>query len=155
MTGYRLDYIWLDGYEPTANIRTKSQIVELASFDGNPDELPVWGFDGSSTRQAEGHDSDCVLQPVRVYKNPLRENSFYVLCEVFARDGERHETNYRALIDDAEGEEFWFGFEQEYVLMTSNGRPLGFPEGGYPEPQGPYYCAVGSHNVKTLKDDVK
>jgi glutamine synthetase len=148
MTGYRLEYIWLDGYEPTANSRTKSQIVELASFDGNPDDLPIWGFDGSSTHQAEGHDSDCVLQPVRVYKNPLRENCFYVLCEVFTRDGERHETNYRALIDDVEGEEFWFGFEQEYVLMTSNGRPLGFPEGGYPEPQGPYYCAVGSHNVK-------
>ena len=86
--------------------------------------------------------------PSGLYKNPLRENSFYVLCEVFTRDGERHETNYRALIDDAEGEEFWFGFEHEYVLMTSNGRPLGFPEGGYPEPQGPYYCAVGSHNVK-------
>jgi glutamine synthetase len=44
--------------------------------------------------------------------------------------------------------EFWFGFEQEYVLMTSNGRPVGFPDGGYPEPQGPYYCAVGAHKVE-------
>ena len=52
MPKYRLDYVWLDGYQPTANIRTKAQIVELDSFDGNLDDVPVWGFDGSSTRQA-------------------------------------------------------------------------------------------------------
>ena len=148
MPKYRLDYVWLDGYQPTANIRTKAQIVELDSFDGDLDDVPVWGFDGSSTRQAEGHDSDCILQPARVYENPLREDSYLVLCEVLNRDGTRNEFNYRALIDDDEGAEFWFGFEQEYVLMSSNGRPLGFPEGGYPEPQGPYYCAVGAHNVE-------
>ena len=148
MSKYRLDYIWLDGYRPTANIRTKSQMIDADSFDGSLGDVPVWGFDGSSTRQAEGHDSDCILQPVRVYESPLRDKSYFVLCEVLNRDGSHHESNYRALIDDAEGAEFWFGFEQEYVLMSSNGRPLGFPEGGYPEPQGPYYCAVGSHNVE-------
>ena len=147
MTMIRLDYVWLDGNQPTANIRTKAQMLELSSFDGSVDDVPAWGFDGSSTNQAEGHDSDCILQPGRVYENPLYENGYLVLCEVLNRDGSRHETNYRALIDDEAGAEFWFGFEQEYVLMSSNGRPLGFPDGGYPEPQGPYYCAVGSHNV--------
>ena len=148
MTKYRMDYIWLDGFQPTANIRTKAQIVERDSFDGDLDDVPVWGFDGSSTHQAEGRDSDCILQPARVYENPLREDSYFVLCEVLNRDGSRNEFNYRALVDDDAGAEFWFGFEQEYVLMSSNGRPLGFPDGGYPEPQGPYYCAVGAHNVE-------
>ena len=148
MAKFRLDYIWLDGYQPTANIRTKAQLVEVDAAEISLDDVPVWGFDGSSTHQAEGHDSDCILQPVRIYNNPVRENGCFVLCEVFSRDGEVHESNYRALIDDAESEEFWFGFEQEYVLMTSSGRPVGFPDGGYPEPQGPYYCAVGSHNVE-------
>jgi glutamine synthetase len=148
MAHFRLDYVWLDGYKPTANIRTKAQIIEIDTVDISLADVPDWGFDGSSTQQAEGHDSDCILKPVRMYKNPMRENAHFVLCEVFTRGGVRHETNYRGLIDKAEAEEFWFGFEQEYVLMTSNGRPLGFPDGGYPEPQGPYYCAVGSHNVE-------
>jgi glutamine synthetase len=148
MTHFRLDYVWLDGYKPTANIRTKAQIIETDTVDISLDDVPDWGFDGSSTQQAEGHDSDCILKPVRMYKNPMRENAHFVLCEVFTRGSVRHETNYRGLIDKADAEEFWFGFEQEYVLMTSNGRPLGFPDGGYPEPQGPYYCAVGSHNVE-------
>ncbi|MCH6566697.1 MAG: glutamine synthetase beta-grasp domain-containing protein, partial [Proteobacteria bacterium] len=129
MANFRLDYVWLDGYQPTANIRTKAQMVEVDTDEISLADVPVWGFDGSSTKQAEGHDSDCILQPVRIYKNPLRENASFVLCEVFTRDGEVHESNYRALIDDAEAEEFWFGFEQEYVLMTSAGRPVGFPDG--------------------------
>jgi len=70
------------------------------------------------------------------------------LCEVFHRDGRPHETNTRNLIDRDSEAEFWFGFEQEYILMTSNGRPVGFPDGGFPEPQGPYYCAVGAHRVE-------
>jgi glutamine synthetase len=146
MTLVRLDYIWLDGYQPTANIRTKSQVIDADLFDGDIESVPEWGFDGSSTRQAEGHDSDCVLQPVRLYENPMREDSHIVLCEVFNADGSVPASNTRASLDD-DTEEFWFGFEQEYVLMTTDDRPLGFPIGGYPEPQGPYYCAVGSHNV--------
>ena len=87
MAKFRLDYIWLDGYKPTANIRTKAQIIEVDAAEVSLDDVPVWGFDGSSTQQAEGHDSDCILQPVRVYNNPLRENGCFVLCEVFTRDG--------------------------------------------------------------------
>jgi len=61
-------------------------------------------------------------------------------------DGKPHETNHRAKFED--DSEIWFGFEQEYTLVTpSTGRPLGFPESGFPAPQGPYYCAVGYENV--------
>ena len=142
----RLDYIWFDGDEPVQNIRTKAQIVESDGFSGDVADVPVWGFDGSSTKQAEGHDSDCALQPVRLYEHPLHDDAYIVLCEVMHEDGTPHPTNTRArLTDDAD--EFWFGFEQEYVLMTTDDRPIGFPKGGYPEPQGPYYCAVGAHNI--------
>lgn len=142
----RLDYVWLDGYEPTANIRTKAQVVPTDSPDVQLADVPVWGFDGSSTRQAEGHDSDCVLQPVRLYEHPLHDHAYIVLCEVMNEDGTSHPSNTRARLPD-DTEEFWFGFEQEYVLMTTDSRPIGFPAGGYPEPQGPYYCAVGTHNI--------
>jgi glutamine synthetase len=143
----RLDYLWMDGYEPIPNFRTKAQVFEVESFSGDISQVPLWGFDGSSTQQAVGTDSDCILKPARLYKNPKIEDAWYVLCEVMNRDGSPHKTNNRHLIDDEAGEEFWFGFEQEYVLMSSLGRPIGFPQGGYPEPQGPYYCAVGSQNV--------
>jgi glutamine synthetase len=148
MTKARLDYIWLDGYQPSCNIRTKAQMIDGKGFTGSIDEVPIWGFDGSSTQQAEGTDSDCILQPVRIYTNPLHENAWLVLCEVFNRDGSMLPSNHRAVIDKDADEEFWFGFEQEYVLMHSNGRPLGFPDGGYPEPQGPYYCSVGTQNAQ-------
>ena len=148
MTKTRLDYIWLDGYQPSCNIRTKAQLIDAEGFSGAVEEIPQWGFDGSSTQQAEGTDSDCILQPVRAYNNPHQDNAWLVLCEVFNRDGSVHPTNTRAAIDSETDAEFWFGFEQEYVLMHSNGRPLGFPEGGYPEPQGPYYCSVGTQNAQ-------
>ena len=142
----RLDYVWLDGNRPTANIRTKAQVVPSADFAADLEDVPLWGFDGSSTQQAEGHDSDCVLQPVRIYDHPLHDHAYIVLCEVMHEDGTPHPSNTRASVPD-DADEFWFGFEQEYVLMTTDDRPIGFPKGGFPEPQGPYYCAVGSNNI--------
>ena len=145
----KLEYIWLDGYQPEPNLRSKVKVINL--FDENPLDLnrcPEWSFDGSSTKQAEGSFSDCILKPVRLYKNPLNTGtieSFLVLCEVMNPDGTPHKTNTRATIGD-EQEDLWFGFEQEYTIM-SNGRPLGFPTNGYPEPQGKYYCGVGNGQV--------
>ncbi len=147
MKTLKLEYIWTDGYKPLPHIRSKIMVREMEAFDGDVGSLPEWGFDGSSTKQAEGHLSDCILKPVRVYPDPVRKNTFLVLCEVYNADHTPHATNRRALIDNPEQEDFWFGFEQEYVLMTDNGRPIGFPSGGFPEPQGPYYCALGYHNV--------
>ena len=72
MTKYKLEYIWLDGYSPTPNLRGKTQIKEFESFP-TLEQLPLWGFDGSSTLQAEGHSSDCVLKPVAVYPDGARD----------------------------------------------------------------------------------
>jgi glutamine synthetase len=143
MTKYKLEYIWLDGYKPVPNLRGKTQ---LKDYDSLPtlEELPLWGFDGSSTQQAEGHSSDCVLKPVAVYPDGARTNGLLVLCEVMMPDGSPHPSNMRATILDDPGA--WFGFEQEYFFYK-DGRPLGFPETGYPAPQGPYYTGVGYKNV--------
>jgi len=147
MTAYKFEYLWLDGYKPVANLRAKTKIIVLENYNGELEPIPEWNFDGSSTRQATGKNSEVVLKPVRIYPDPDRENGYIVVSECLNPDGTPHVDNTRRFIDEAAIKEFWFGFEQEYILMTDSGRPLGFPSGGYPEPQGPYYCAVGYQNV--------
>ena len=142
MAKYKLEYIWLDGCKPESSLRSKTKIVDEAP-DG-PEDCPVWNFDGSSTEQAEGGASDCLLKPVRVVIDPARENGFLVLCEVLTPDSERHPSNHRGSFEDVE--DLWLGFEQEYTLMQDASKPLGFPADGYPGPQGPYYCSVGEEN---------
>ena len=142
MTKFKLEYIWLDGYQPEPSLRSKTKIVDEAP-DG-PEDCPQWSFDGSSTEQAEGHSSDCLLEPVRVIPDPARENAFLVMCEVLTADGEVHPSNIRGTFDDED--DLWLGFEQEYTLMQDMSKPLGFPADGYPGPQGPYYCSVGHEN---------
>jgi glutamine synthetase len=141
MAKYKLEYIWLDGYKPVPNLRGKTQVKDYASFP-TLDQLPLWGFDGSSTQQAEGRSSDCVLKPVAIFPDTTRKNGAIVMCEVMMPDGTTpHPSNGRATILDDPGA--WFGFEQEYFLYQ-DGRPLGFPVDGFPKiGQGPYYCGVG------------
>jgi glutamine synthetase len=142
---YKAEYIWIDGTEPTAKLRSKTKVLA----DGA--DLPIWGFDGSSTNQAPGKASDCVLQPVKVVDDPLRGgDDKLVLCEVLLTDMSPHPTNTRAAcVATAErfkDQEPWFGIEQEYTFFK-DGRPYGFPMGGFPAPQGGYYCGVGSDEV--------
>lgn len=153
MAKCKLEYIWLDGYKPTQSLRSKTKIVD--DFSGKLEDAPDWSFDGSSTEQADGSSSDCLLKPVFVCPDPEIRNGFLVMTEVLNADGTPHESNGRATIDD-EDDDFWFGFEQEYFLMDpETGKPLGFPAGGFPGPQGPYYCGVGGQNVfgREFKDE--
>ena len=119
------------------------------NFEG---KLPIWNFDGSSTKQAEGNFSECILMPARAYK--WTDNHYLVLCEVMNPDGTAHESNFRSklrsLEETATTGQYWWGFEQEY-FMKSGGKPLGFPPGGDPKPQGPYYCSVGYSQNKGRK----
>jgi len=108
-------------------------------------ECPMWSFDGSSTLQADGGDSDCLLKPVAIYPDPDRINGYLVMCEVLNADGTPHESNGRATIDD-DDDDFWFGFEQEYFLWDPETKlPLGFPRDQ--TPQGQFYCSVGGANA--------
>src|ERR1700741_1667291 len=141
----KLEYVWLDGYKPTQSLRSKTKIEK--EFSGKLADLPMWSFDGSSTEQAPGGSSDCLLKPVFVVPDPQRKNGYLVMCEVLNADETPHPSNGRALIEDDDND-FWFGFEQEYFLWdTKTNKPLGFPAGGFPGPQGPYYCGVGAANA--------
>ncbi len=144
MAKYKLEYIWLDGYQPVPNLRGKTRLADEAPK--SVQDCPIWGFDGSSTQQAEGHSSDCMLKPVGLYPDADRgDNAFIVMCEVMMPDCiTPHASNMRATI--ADDPETWFGFEQEYFLFH-NKRPLGWPKDGFPSPQGEYYTGVGYANV--------
>jgi glutamine synthetase len=142
---YKAEYIWIDGTEPTAKLRSKTKIIT------GKGELPIWGFDGSSTNQAPGAASDCVLQPVFSCPDPIRGgDDILVLCEVLLTDMTPHPTNTRALLtpiaEQFAAQEPIFGIEQEYTFFDGS-RPLGFPDGGFPAPQGGYYCGVGSDEI--------
>ena len=149
MTKVKAEYIWIDGHKPTAKLRSKTKVFEgpIKSLE----DIPMWGFDGSSTMQAEGSDSDCMLKPVYYLPDPIRGgDDILVMNEVRKPDGSIHESNTRArLVEIAEkhkDEDAWFGIEQEYTFFKGRS-PLGWPNGGYPAPQGPFYCGVGADEV--------
>ncbi|HIA00138.1 MAG TPA: glutamine synthetase [Candidatus Marinimicrobia bacterium] len=149
MTKVKAEYIWIDGHKPTAKLRSKTKVFEgpVKSLD----DIPMWGFDGSSTMQADGSDSDCMLKPVYYLPDPIRGgDDILVMNEVRKPDGSIHESNTRArLVEIAEkhkDEDAWFGIEQEYTFFKGRS-PLGWPNGGYPAPQGPFYCGVGADEV--------
>ena len=145
MNSYRAEYIWIDGQQPTAKLRCKAKVVPMG------EEPPVWGFDGSSTEQAPGFNSDCVLNPVFVCPDPIRGgDNKLVMCEVLLTDMTPHPSNTRAACAEVAEKyaafEMWFGIEQEYTLFQGS-RPLGWPPNGFPAPQGGYYCGVGADEV--------
>ena len=130
-------------------------------------DLKEWNFDGSSTNQAPGDNSDVYLvsiprslrvctidaqRPVAMFKDPFRGGeNILVLCECYDNDGTVNKSNYRAhckkVMDAAAAEIPWFGLEQEYTLFDADGQVYGWPKMGFPGPQGPYYCGVGAGRV--------
>lgn len=149
----QVTYIWIDGTDPTQTLRSKVKIVPHNKKMLLAEDLPQWSFDGSSTYQATGHDSDLILQPVCVVKDPITGGGNYLaLCEVLNQDGiTPHPSNKRAHLVDVmkrggAAQDPWIGFEQEYTLFDGQ-QPLGWPDRGYPAPQGPFYCGVGADEV--------
>eukprot|EP01099_Mayorella_cantabrigiensis_P006040 TRINITY_DN497_c0_g1_i1.p1 TRINITY_DN497_c0_g1~~TRINITY_DN497_c0_g1_i1.p1 ORF type:complete len:353 (-),score=82.11 TRINITY_DN497_c0_g1_i1:230-1288(-) len=139
-------YVWIGG--SGEDLRGKTRTLE--SIPKDPSELPIWNFDGSSTGQAPGKDSEVLLIPSRIYRDPFRRgDNILVLCEcVHPVTLKPLPSNTRAecaqIMEQAKDSHPWFGIEQEYTLMSKGKWPLGWPEGGFPGPQGPYYCSAGS-----------
>lgn len=145
------EYIFLGGQNTYNDLRSKYMTVTNVDFEkASPETMKIWNYDGSSTGQAEGHASEVLIKPVRVFPHPFLENAKAVLCETFYPDMKPHKTNTRHVavkyFEKHVAEEPWFGLEQEYFLFKE-GRPLGWPKDGYPAPQADYYCGNGAQVV--------
>jgi len=141
-------YIWIDGTGENLRCKTRTCDSEPKSCK----DLPIWNFDGSSTGQAEGSNSDIYLYPVALFKDPFRRNkNKLVLCETYKYNKQPTESNKRITcketMEKAKDSHPWFGIEQEYTLLDPDRHPYGWPKLGYPGPQGPYYCGVGADKV--------
>ena len=142
-----LEYIWLDN---KSNFRSKTKVIDKDFID--KDSLETWNYDGSSTGQATGEDSEVYIKPVALYKDPFRVDldGYLVLCDTWLPSEVKHPDNTREVVRDLYSKkeikeaECMFGFEQEFFFIDpKTNRPLGFPEEGDPEEQGKYYCGVG------------
>lgn len=140
------EYVWIDAAGKT---RSKTRTLDKSRVEGAEGEqwraLPHWTFDGSSTGQAPGEDSEVIIRPVATYPDPFRpgNGNLLVLCDTYTPEGQPLPTNSRAGAaaifgtPEALAAEPWFGCEQEYTLFNLDGvTPLGWPMGGYPLPQG-------------------
>jgi len=141
-------YVWIDGTGEHVRCKTRT----LNFVPKQPEDLPIWNYDGSSTYQAEGSNSDVYLYPVAIYKDPfLPGNNQLVMCDTYRHNKKPTESNKRASCLDAmikaKDQKPWFGLEQEYSLLDQDLHPFGWPKNGFPGPQGPYYCGVGANKV--------
>ncbi|KPM09565.1 glutamine synthetase-like protein 2 [Sarcoptes scabiei] len=142
-------YVWIDGKQ---GVRAKTKTINFNPKSSS--ELPIWNFDGSSTYQSVGSNADVYLFPVQLYNDPFRGGkNKLLLCETIRYDKSPTDSNTRhscnLVMHQAADQDPWFGIEQEYSLLDGidRNKPLGWPTGGFPEPQGPFYCGVGANRV--------
>ena len=145
-----VEYIWLGGCN---ELRSKTKII-VSNNSLKLSDLPVWNYDGSSTNQAPGNNSEVLIKPRKIYRDPFSKNllDILVLCDTWLPDGTPHKTNTRVIAEEIFKQKPelkpWFGMEQEFFVMNRNTNfPIGFPKNGYPKPQGQYYCSVGAGNA--------
>ncbi|GBG72739.1 hypothetical protein CBR_g12306 [Chara braunii] len=140
------EYIWVGG----SGLDLRSKPRTLPGPVKSVSELPKWNYDGSSTGQAPGEDSEVILYPQAIFRDPFRGgDNILVMCDCYTPQGEPIPTNTRyaanKLFQQALDAQPWFGLEQEYTLLEKEHKwPLGWPVNGYPGAQGPYYCGVGA-----------
>lgn len=144
----QVTYIWIDGTGERLRNKTRTLDSEPKSIK----DIPEWNFDGSSTYQSIGSNSDMYLVPVSMFRDPFTlDPNKLVLCEVLTYNREPADTNHRAhckkVMNMVKEHCMWFGMEQEYTLLGVDGHPFSWPSGGYPAPQGPYYCGVGADSA--------
>jgi glutamine synthetase len=163
-----VEYVWIGG--SGSDLRCKTKVVDKAIT--SPDDLPIWNYDGSSTGQAPGHDSEVLIKPVALFRDPFRRNgNLIALCSTFkplddgsmvplvvhedlaekgGLTGNNTRANALSVFENpiVKEQEMWFGIEQEYTLFHADKvTPLGWPKGGFPGEQGPYYCSAGAENA--------
>jgi len=145
------EYVWLGG---KGELRSKSRtIVLILNETLQFKHLKNWNYDGSSTNQANGSNSEVILKPQTMYNCPFRGSPHVlVMCDTYDANMIPISNNYRfnanEMFNKNLEEKPWFGIEQEFFMIDNNtNKPLGFPKDGNPNPQGQYYCSVGSRNT--------
>jgi glutamine synthetase len=158
------EYVWIDGSQ---QMRAKCRTLQAPVT--SLDDIPTWNFDGSSCYQATTENSEVILRPAAYFPDPFRGgDNILVLCESYAWEDTTYQklvpanSNFRAfakpIFDAAAGERPWYGIEQEYTILENKNRfeikPYGWPTGGFPGNQGPYYCSVGGNTTfgRTIAD---
>ena len=144
------EYIWIGG---DGELRSKARTLEYNDIIELHDCLPEWNYDGSSTKQASGEDSEVIIKPCAIFKCPFRrEDNILVMCDIYEPNGNPLKSNTRhwakQLFDKKLEAKPWYGMEQEFFMFSNTTeKPIGFPNQGNPNPQGQYYCSVGSQNA--------
>lgn len=163
-----LEYVWIDSND---NTRSKIKIISKPTNTFGISDIPEWNFDGSSTGQAEGKDSDVLIRPCSFYPNPFVNyiEAYLVMCDCWNKDLTPHLTNHRVKLVETYSKciehEPLFGIEQEFIMFERDYKknlkiletsddtsikticpiPYKWIEHDEPGlgPQGPYYCGVG------------
>lgn len=152
-----IEYIWVDSKN---ELRAKSKTLQFKKNNKlSLDQIPQWSFDGSSTQQATTENSEVILKPQALFRNPLRKlfdkYTYLVVCDCYDGYDKPLESNSRYKANEifshpkVQEEKIWFGLEQEYVLYDKNTmRLVGWPKepNSWPSPQGQFYCNVGRTN---------
>jgi len=164
------EYIWIGGNN---ELRSKTRILEHVTIFDNNDynnsqtgkidtskiSFPDWNYDGSSTDQASGNDSEIVIKPRSIFRNPffqsetkLYDRYYLVICDTYLPNGLPLPNNQRSVADSIfkqnVDEDPWFGLEQEYFLISPDtNTPIGYQEQQGQQQQGQYYCSVGHENA--------
>jgi len=143
----QVTYVFIGGNN---ELRSKTKTLPKKIYKVS--DLPEWNYDGSSTNQASGNYSEIIIKPQRIFKDPFNPtDGLLVLCDSYTPDNVYHKTNTRYIANEIFNKKLsdkpWYGLEQEFFVMKKGTNiPLGFPDFGFPEPQGKYYCSVGSSN---------
>jgi len=140
-----VEYVWIGGNN---ELRCKTKVMN--KIVRSVDDLSNWNYDGSSTGQAVGEDSEVIIKPRALFNDPFRrENHKMVLCDTYTPSDEPLQNNHRQwaneIFNKGLHEEPWFGLEQEYFLIDpETNLPLGF---GEEKTQGQFYCSAGAENA--------
>ena len=146
-----LEYVWIGGNQ---ELHSKTRIVETETEQLTIKDIPLWNYDGSSTNQAEINNSDVILSPVTLFRDPFRnnKNAFLVMCETQRNNGTVLENSHRAwannIFNKNLSQEPWFGIEQEYFFIDiKTNMPVGYKEKTLEEKNKVHYCGVGAGNI--------
>nr|CAH7745052.1 unnamed protein product [Callosobruchus chinensis] len=139
----QLTYLWID--HTGENLRSKTRTLDFSPSTYK--EVPIWNFNGFHTMKAPKEKSDYYLVPVSLYNDPIRRGANkIVLCETFDADEKPCKTNHRQKCVEALNKvcdhEVYIGFEQDYYIMGSDGRPFGWPPMGEPISDRQYYASM-------------